>query len=58
MIYDCDVLVVQKIWHIGVSVEAENKEEALKKAQDLDWEDYMETEENDVEEVLEVHFYD
>lgn len=58
MIYDCDVLVRQKIWHIGVSVEAENKEEALKKAQDLDWEDCMKTEVGEIEEVLEVDFYD
>lgn len=58
MIYDCDVLVRQKIWQIGVSVEAENKEEGLEKAQDLDWEDCMETEAGKIEEVLEVDFYD
>lgn len=58
MIYDCDVLVVQKIWRIGVSIEAENKEEALEKAQNLDWKDCMDTEEGDIKEVLEVDFYD
>jgi len=58
MIYDCDVKVVQEIWLIGVSVEAENKEEALRKAQDLDIEDYMDTSDGDIQEVLEVDFYD
>lgn len=58
VIYDCDVCVIEKRYYIGVSVEAESEEEALKKAKNLDWEDYLDTEVVEILEVEDVDFYD